>query len=346
MTGTNNRLLILLLAVLFGFLKGQQAEAQTFAAEASLDTNEILIGDQVRYQWSISGPAEYHIIPPVLNDTVIDKIEILEQSDIDTISAKEGERLALRKQMILTSFDSGEYRLPPLKFIAISPEKDSLEVLTNEQFLTVNTVEVDTTEAIKDIKGPIEEPFTLEEAMPYIMGGLALAAIILAAIYIIRRLKKKKPILVKPKPKVPPHVTAYNELEKLKKKKLWQNNFIKQYYTELTDIIRMYIEGRFDINAMEMITSEILESLQTRNIPGDSLRKLEQTLTLADLVKFAKANPLPTEHDESMKNTIAFVDETKAKAIPASEEQSKETDNEEDKQNKSLTEGEDKNNAE
>lgn len=346
MTGTNKRLLIVLLAILFGFIKGQQATAQTFAAEASLDTNEILIGDQVKYQWSISGPAEYHIIPPVLTDTVVDKIEILDQSSIDSISAKGAERLVLRKQMTLTSFDSGEYRLPPLKFIAVSPEKDSLEVLTNEQYLRVSTVEVDTTKAIKDIKGPIEEPFTLEEAMPYIVGGLVLAAIILAAIFIIRRLKKKKPVLVKPKPKIPPHVTAYNELEKLKKKKLWQNNFIKQYYTELTDITRTYIEGRFGINAMEMITGEILESLQNRNISEDSLRKLDQMLTLADLVKFAKANPLPTEHDESMKNAFAFVDETKAKASPAKEEQSEMGENEDTTQNKSLTEGEDKNNAE
>jgi DNA-binding transcriptional regulator GbsR (MarR family) len=116
--------------------------------------------------------------------------------------------------------------------------------------------------------------------------------------------------VVKAKPKVKPHITALKELEKLKVKKLWQNGQVKQYYSELTDILRTYIDGRYDINAMEMISSDILKELEGKELPEQLRKELEQTLGIADLVKFAKMEPLPDDHDRCFKQAVNFVQET------------------------------------
>ena len=103
-----------------------------------------------------------------------------------------------------------------------------------------------------------------------------------------------------------------NGLESLKVKKLWQAGKVKDYYTELTDIVRIYIEERFSVQAVEMTTEEILEGLKDSYIDQESINKLARTLVLADLVKFAKEKPLPLENDTSMNNTIDFVKETRS----------------------------------
>lgn len=296
---------ILGLVILLSFVRANIA--QTYVASATIDSTEILIGDQVNFQWQITSPKENSIILPAFNDTIIEKVEIVRKGKLDSLI--NGSELTLKQSMLITSFDSGYYRIPPFDFKVLSGE-DTLSVTTNELFLYVTKPDVDTTQAIKDIKGPISEPITIKELLPWFIGGVGLVAIIIAAIYIIRRLKKSKPVLMKPKPKIPPHITALEELERLKHKKLWQSSLEKQYHSELTEIVRTYIEGRFGINAMEMTSDEILEAMQRTMVAYESKHKLHQMLTLADLVKFAKAHPLPTEHDMSMKNALDFVNET------------------------------------
>ena len=122
--------------------------------------------------------------------------------------------------------------------------------------------------------------------------------------------KMPKEILVKPKPKVRPDILALQALERLRLKKLWQEGKIKQFYTELTEIIRTYLEGRYEVNAMEMVSSDILEELSSKEIPHEMREKLRELLLIADLVKFAKWDPMPTDHDLCFKNAREFVEKT------------------------------------
>ncbi|MBE9481570.1 MAG: hypothetical protein IMY69_07740, partial [Bacteroidetes bacterium] len=133
---------------------------------------------------------------------------------------------------------------------------------------------------------------------------------------------------LKPKPKIPPHVIALDALEKLRINKLWQSGKIKEYHTEITDIIRVYIHERFGIDAMEMTTDEILASFNKKNDEVDDglKNKLKQTLMLADLVKFAKEKPLPLENDKSLNNSIDFVKETIRKIENNTEGNNRETE--------------------
>ena len=153
----------------------------------------------------------------------------------------------------------------------------------------------------------------IQEYWPYIAIGL-FVILALVLLFIFRdKLKPKKTEKPKPKkPTEPGYVVALRELERLKEQKLWQNNNVKGYYIELTDIIRSYLYNQFDIYSLEMTTSETIDEVDNIYIINDELKsKLLQVLSLADFVKFAKAQPLPDEHDLSFKNALSFVEETK-----------------------------------
>ncbi|NTW32489.1 MAG: hypothetical protein HGB12_07675 [Bacteroidetes bacterium] len=189
----------------------------------------------------------------------------------------------------------------------------------------VNTVAVDTTKAIKDIKGPLNVPLTFMEVLPYLIGIILLAAIVWFVFYYLHKRKKGKKLIDFSKPQLPVHEQALLALEALKNKKLWQNNKIKDYYTELTEIIRIYIEKRYKIIALEMTTDDILASFKSVDIPNISVKRLSQMLVIADLVKFAKATPLPNEHDISLENAFEFVNETKVVELPITQQEHQKT---------------------
>jgi hypothetical protein len=185
--------------------------------------------------------------------------------------------------------------------------------------LQVNMVHVDTAKGIKDIKGPIQVPFNILEILPYIGYGLLIALALLALYYfIVRAARKQKPLIIeKPKVIIPPHVKALEELEKLALRKLWQEGKIKEYYTGITEILRAYIQERYGIGAPEMTTDEIMYALKRKDISELQKGKLRDILVLSDLVKFAKENPLPTEHESCFNASIDFVNETAESITPA-----------------------------
>jgi len=144
------------------------------------------------------------------------------------------------------------------------------------------------------------------------LWGLLAILIIATAIYLYYRIKNKKPIIPIPeKPQDPPYVIALRELNLLKDKKLWQKQQYKQYYSELTDILRIYLEKQFQIPAMESLSYEIIQYLKEKMFNEDLIKNMQALLTTADFVKFAKATPLPDENDWHWKNAIAFVEQTK-----------------------------------
>lgn len=286
--------------------------AQEYKAEATLDSNRILIGDQIHIDFSLTTPKNVSMSMPEINNEKLSEsgIELVSKSKIDT-TVLEGQ-LRYHQRWTITAFDSGSYVFPPIAILG----PDS-QILAQSQPLTfdVNTLAVDTTAAIRDIKPYAKVPLTFKEVLPYLLIGIVAAAVIALIVWLIIKYKKKhqakKPtVIVKPKPKVKPHITALKSLENLKLKKLWQNGQVKQYYSELTDILRTYIDGRFDVNAMEMISSDILKELSSLNLDDKLMKELEQTLMTADLVKFAKMEPFPDDHDRCFQKTLDFVKST------------------------------------
>jgi len=282
------------------------AFAQGIEIKAAFDTTAILIGDQIHLNIFIDQPQDAKIIIPKLTDSLVSKVEILSSVKTDTNFVGNG-RLKLLKRYLITSFDSGVYQVPPIKFAYQSGSVHDT-ITTIPLVLVVNTIPIKDPKKIFDIKKLIAVPYTFSEFLPYILIGLGIILISALIIYIILRLKQKKPIFFFQKPPELPQVIAFRELEKLKNEKLWQQSLVKQYFTKLTDIIRTYIEGRFQVMAMESTTEEIINDLRgIEVITDETLTELKKMLITADLVKFAKGNPLPDENENSWKIAYDFV---------------------------------------
>ena len=294
-----------------------QLRAQDIVARAYLDTTDILIGDQINLNLEFDMPLDYRVLWPFSHDTLTRNVEIVTQTPVDTLINSRENTVSLVQKITITSFDSGYYQLPALRF-RYQPVDDTgfHELSTMPVYLRVHSMEIDTTQSIMAIKPPLRAPLTFGEIMPWLLMVLGIIAIAALLVYIISKKRKKEPIFtIRPRPVLPPHVMAIQGLESLRQKKLWQSGKVKDYYTQLTDIVRIYIEGRFGVAAVEMTSNEIIEGLKRSGTHREAVEGLRQTLTLADLVKFAKATPLPTENDASMDQCINFVETT----MPAAE---------------------------
>ncbi|MGC9355123.1 MAG: hypothetical protein ACP5D9_14855, partial [Mariniphaga sp.] len=217
------------------------------------------------------------------------------------------------QSFLITSFDSGSYRIPPFWFkIDLDGRLDSIP--TNGVTLNVHTMAIDTTRGPTDIKYPYDAPVTLKEVIPYILGAILILAILFFIFYAIKRKKNNKPIFVIPKkPKEPAHIIALRELDRIKQEKLWQQGKTKQFYSEVTETLRKYIENRFEIPAMEQTSDETLDSFKYRRdlLKEKIFENLSRILKLADLVKFAKYRTSPDDDNMTLVNAYFFVNDTK-----------------------------------
>ena len=287
------------------------AGAQTEAI-ARLDTNSLLIGDQVPLEISFSCPADYQVIWPALRDTITGQIEVVKKSPIDSLVSSTTGTKSFHQIVTITSFDSGYFPIPPIRFNYKKPGDTLTHFAETEAILLeVKTVPVNMEQEIKDIKEPFAAPFTFKEALPYILVLLAIGVVVLLVMYYLKKRKKAEPVFrVVAKPTIHPHRIALDAFETLRYKKLWQSGQIKEYHTELVDIIREYLLGTFGIHALEYTSDEIMDAVNKTAANSQIKEKLRQTLSMADMVKFAKMQPLPIEHDASLNNAIDFVKET------------------------------------
>ncbi|MBC34983.1 MAG: hypothetical protein CL663_02920 [Bacteroidetes bacterium] len=294
-------------------------------SEANIDKDSILIGDQFKLKLEANSINQNKIIWPIFKDSLTKNIEILSKSPIDTLQNKDS--YLLSQEFLLTSFDTGFHQIPAFEIIYEINEDGEKELrMTDPLSIYVGTVEVDTSKAIMPIKGPISSPYTFKEIAPWAFGGLVLVGLIILAVVYYKRRKQNKPIIkLKAKPKLPAHVIALSELDKLKTRKLWQDGRFKLYYTELTDIIRTYLDNRYGIEAMEMTSDEIMDALLSNKSIDEKLKaKLKDTLLTSDLVKFAKQKPLATENDNNWSNMVDFVEGTKRTPQEIKEREEKE----------------------
>jgi hypothetical protein len=303
------------LIALAAVLLAAPLRAQEVKPYASLDTNAILIGQQTHLELSVTYRADkgpVNIQWPAITDTITAKVPVLHDSHVDTILPDKANDPYLFKQvrtLTITSFDSGYWAIPPFHFTI-----NGDTVGTDPLLLTVHTVAVDTTKAFRDIKEIYTVPYSLlawlQDHWPWIAGGAAIVAILTALIlFLIKRKRRPKPVAPEP-PKAPLHVRTLLALEALQQKKLWEQDRQKEYHSELTDILRGYIEERFGVRALEQTTDELLASLRLSSMPTASREQLAQVLRLADMVKFAKWKALPAENEQAIAAAIRLVQET------------------------------------
>ncbi len=283
-------------------------KSQTITIKAAFDTSSILIGDQVRLRLEFDLPKTAKLQLPVYKDTITGKIQVIKSFPADSV--KKGEILHIRKDYLVTSFDSGIHVIPSISVPFVSGNiKDTLH--SDILQLMVKSLPVDTTKDFRDIKHPLKAPLTFGELWPYFLTALGIIIIIFLVWYYISGRKKNR-LFFPGKKSEPPHIYALKALDNLRAEKLWQNGREKLYYTKLTEIIRLYIEQRYGIYALEMTSDEIIIALNNIIVEEkDSIELLRNMFSTADLVKFAKVKPLPDENEIGLLNAYQFVNNTK-----------------------------------
>lgn len=292
-----------ILTILFAL--SPAVKSQNVSIRASLDTNSIMLGEQTHFSISVKAPVGVTVAFPALADTLTGKVDVLPPATIDTNI--EGNVQRLTQRILITSFDSGQYTIPALPVVFRSgTQADTFT--TNPVYLMVYTLPVDTTKEIFDIKPQAGAPVTWQEIGLY--GGIGLFVILLAiGIYIlIKRRKTNTPLFGSPKPKIPPYEQAISMLNAIKSEKLWQQGKVKEFYTRLTDVVRMYLELEAHIPALEQITWEIVRELKQQSFPTEIVDLTNKLLQEADLVKFAKSEPLPDQNDLCLQDAYRIVE--------------------------------------
>jgi len=303
---------IVFIFLLFGCLP--RLAAQSVQVNAKMDSLQILIGEQTGITLEVSADAGRTIILPLFADTIVSGVEVVETQKPDSEFLNNGNRLVIKQKYIITSFDSALYYLPPMQVKVDDEMYESNPLALKVYSFPVDTLHPDEFFGPKDILNP---PFVWSDWYLTIAFSVLLFPMGFLLYYLLKRMMDNQPIIrkVKVEPKRPAHEVALQELERIKEEKAWQKGMQKEYYTDLTEALRNYLQGRFGFNAMEMTSSEIIDKLLEVK-DETALAELRGLFQTSDLVKFAKYVPLINESDANLLHAVQFVNNTKEQVDP------------------------------
>lgn len=277
---------------------------------AAIDSTTLFIGDQTDLHLQVTCQANEQVQLPVLGDELIPGIEILDRTIVDTTTLSSGQ-LQYNQYLTLTSFQDSLFYIEPLAFVV---NNDTIY----SQALTLNVVqpfEMDSTDiSITDIKGIYRAPIWWWGIIRWILLALAIAGAGLGGYYLISFLKSRKKTeetILPSEPLRPAEEVALEKLDIIREEKIWQTGQVKEYHTQITDVIREYIARRYDISSTEQTSDETLTAIRPLlENQRDLYNELRKMLSLADLVKFAKWTTTPDENELSLRNAYNFVQQT------------------------------------
>lgn len=285
-----------------------------------LDSSTIFIGDHLKVAINVVAP-KGTTVKSINYGNWADagNLEILEQGKLNTVATEP--ELLLQQQIVFTTFDSGYHRLPPLEVIyQLNGITDTVN--SGNLGLTVKSIPVTEEADIMDNKDIILEPINWRDFLPYILTILAVILLIGIVWRVSATAKRKAQPPAPPPPPVPAHLIALGKLDKLEADASWKQGDIKGFQSDVTYVLREYLENRFGMHALEATTPEITRSLKARQL--DEEGHLRQVLDTADMVKFAKAVPAEEVHPRSLNRVREFVITTQEKAEPTPEENAEE----------------------
>ncbi len=299
---------------------GQYSYSQ-LSATSKIDAPSLKIGEQTVFRIAAHIKAGEKVTFPPFTDTLIKNVMIVGVKTDTIVEKEDPQKLSLVRQLTITSFEPGTYNIP-----SFTVSTGSQKANTQPATLEFTNVAVDTSKAFYDIKQPMQVEYGILDWLRdnwhwILLAIVAIAAAIAAFIY-LRKRPRKAAVPLSPKPSESEDARALRRLNELKNRSLWQTGEVKLYYSELTDILREYLEARFGIQTMEKTTAEIFTSMrQIKNISQDNKAELRQILEVADLVKFAKGSPLPEENKAHLEYAIEFVNKSRRAAEITEKEQ-------------------------
>jgi hypothetical protein len=291
-----------LVLILFLLCTTRFLGAQELSIKARVDGNEFAIGDWITVHVELVHPQGARFTAPESLEgfQIIQPLQVQKRDETHSMGT-----------LVVARYEDGEATLPELTLDCAMPGETAHRTLKTEPIkLTIRTVEVDPSQEIKDLKPPMAIPWTLREIALYLLAGLAVLAVAFGAFFLWRRSISRKKGLVPALPPRPAHLVALEELDALQAKKLWQQGFVKEHHSEATEILRRYFENRFQILALEQTTDEILQALSQLPEAMPIRESAQGILNLADLVKFAKYQPIATEHERVVEEARGIVQKT------------------------------------
>lgn len=293
--------------------------ASEFSAKSELDSVYLLMGKQTRLHVNVVGPlSETGGIVAI--DSMWKDVEIISMGEPE-INDLGNNRKELRQDIIIQSFDSGMYTLPPVIYL-----QEGETIFTNRPVLKVIPVAVDSMVTVHDYADVADVnrhffdyfPDWVTDYGAWIL--LTLAVIAISLFIYLKWLRKGQIPLIPAKKPVPPYQLAIQRLEELRNEHLCERGEEKEYYTRLTDILRSYLDKRFGINAMEMTSTQIKNALRSNEATRLPERYMTRILEIADFVKFAKVRPLPDDNEQAFRSAMQFVEDTKPEETPATDD--------------------------
>lgn len=284
--------------------------------DIKIDSLQLLVGEQTGITLDVSCNASQRVELPSFQpgQQLCPGVEMVEMKPCDTTYLNDGKRMQVSRKYIVTAWDSSLYYLPPMEVLVDGKKHASKSLALKVMTLDVDTVHVD---RYFGPKAEMQPPFVWEDWALVIWFSFIFVLLCICIAVLWVSLKTGKPIIriIRRKIKEPAHKVALNEIEKIKQERTWAQEDSKEYYTQLTDTLRTYIQDRYGFSAMEMTSDEIIERLTQEN-DEEALNELRDLFRTADLVKFAKYTTLINENDANLMTALEYVNQTKQEEDP------------------------------
>lgn len=295
--------------LIFLFIVTASLNAQNIEVSAYTDSTQYFVGDYIKYSIDLKYDKSIKVEFPNIKDS-LKQLEFI--NELPKFQNEVNGKIIETRSFNFSYYDSAQVTIQsfPIRYLS---NGEKLVINTNPVNVTVKAIPTNPQAEIKDIKAPVRIPFDWLTLLIIIL----LAIIILAAVYFIYKkyFKKSEEIITKKIIVIPPHETALNHLRKIEEEKLWQKGLIKEFHSEITNVVRKYFEERFSFAALEMPSSEIIPQLNKIKECKSVIDISRDFFENADLVKFAKFQPMPSVNENMLKLAFDIVIKTKPNLI-------------------------------
>jgi len=296
----NSKLIVIILLVFHSFLFAQITDVNFYA-----DSTKYFVGDYISLNLEITHPKSDKIVLPNLKDS-LKNAEFIRLTKSEPKEIKDG--IKSKYSFIISKYDSGSITIKPLKIEFVDKNNNIKTYYTDSLSINVTTLQIDNNKEFSDVKKPVKIGIDLL----FVFIVTIIIFLVLLLLYLVYSYYRKKRLIKQGiiiEKIIPPYENAKNALIILEEKKLWQKGEIKQYHTEITYIIRKYLEDEFSFNALEKTSEEIIDILRNYNSPIDVLNNLKEFFANADMVKFAKFSPMPAINEKMLIQANQLVDD-------------------------------------
>ena len=267
--------------------------------------DSILVADQLEYGFRLDGADTLKgIALPDFEHVSGDTLTLVRSWQLDTLKGG-----SLEGTIVIAPFEEGQYVLPDIPVLAIGESVQDTLIFKGLE-MEVKTIPIDTaTFEIHDIKGQMTYPVTFAEVLPWILGVLAVAALVWLLVFLARRYRSTHGAGAGPAD--PPHVVALRALDRYRGDNYWAPERQKAFYSGVTDALKQYIDDVFGIDAPEMTTAELFDALKgSDSLTPELYGSAKELFERADFVKFAKYTATAEENAAVLPTAVRFVTDT------------------------------------